>query len=182
MDLQPTLETETIQLRPLREADYEELYAVASDPKIWEQHPNPDRWKPDVFRRFFDGAMASGGAFLIVDRATGRAIGSTRFYDLSHEEDRLFVGYTFYATACWGTGVNPIVKALMLDHAFASVSTVGFHIGAGNIRSQKAIVRLGAMKVGESDVAYFGEPPRLNYLYEIKREDWMRRRGQRPKG
>ncbi len=161
----------------MREADFEALYAVASDPKIWEQHPNPDRWRRDVFRGFFDGAMASGGAFKVVDRATGGVLGGTRFYDHDPEDESVFVGYTFYATSCWGSGVNPEVKALMLDHAFRFVRTVRFHIGAGNVRSQIAIGRLGAVKSGEVDVAYFGEPPRQNFVYEIARDDWARRRG-----
>jgi len=55
--IQPTLENENVRLVPLQEADFEALYEVASDPKVWEQHPNKDRWKREVFKTFFDGAM-----------------------------------------------------------------------------------------------------------------------------
>lgn len=167
--IQPTLENEQLILYPLQESDFEEMYLVASDPKIWEQHPNKDRWKKEVFRNFFDGAMQSKGAFKIVDRTGGKIIGSTRYYDYNSEEDRILIGYTFYDTSCWGKGINPMVKKLMLDYIFQFVSKVHFHIGAGNLRSQIAIGRLGAEKIGEEEIAYFGEPSKLNFIYEIMR-------------
>jgi RimJ/RimL family protein N-acetyltransferase len=167
IDLQPTLENERVILRPLQEQDFDVLYNVAADPAIWLQHPNKDRWKKEVFSTFFEGAMKSGGAFLVIDKITGTAIGSTRFYDHNPEDSSIFIGYTFYATAYWGKGINPMVKALMLDYIFKFVNSVYFHIGAENIRSQTAITRLGAVKVGEQEVRYFGEPPKLNFVYEI---------------
>lgn len=167
IDTQAILENEHIMLRPLQAQDFETLYAVAADPAIWQQHPNKDRWKKSVFRTFFDGAMKSGGAFLIIDKTTGSAIGSTRFYDNNPENSSIFIGYTFYATAYWGKGINPMVKTLMLDYIFRFVDRVYFHIGAENIRSQIAISRLGAVKIGEQEVTYFGEAPKLNFVYEI---------------
>ena len=167
IDLQPTLENELVILRPLQEPDFERLYTVAADPAIWQQHPNKDRWKKEVFTNFFAGAMQSGGAFLIIDKTTGLAIGSTRFYDYNAKDNSIFIGYTFYATACWGKGINPAVKALMLNYIFKYVDKVYFHIGAQNIRSQIAITRLGAIKVGQQEVTYFGETPKLNFVYEI---------------
>lgn len=172
-NIQPILENGKIILYPLKENDFEELYAVASDPKVWEQHPNKDRWKKDVFRTFFEGAMKSGGAFKIVDKASGRAIGSTRFYDYNEKENSILIGYTFYGTACWGKGINPSVKKLMLDYIFQFVSYVDFHIGAGNIRSQTAIGRIGARKVAELEVAYFGEAQKQNFVYRIEKEEWL---------
>lgn len=175
-NIQPILENGQIALYPLLESDFEDMYLVASDPKIWEQHPNKDRWKKEVFRIFFDGAMQSKGAFKIVDKSNGKIIGSTRYYDYNSEENRILIGYTFYATSCWGKGINPMVKKLMLDYIFQFVSTVHFHIGAGNLRSQIAIGRLGAEKIGEEDVTYFGETPKLNFIYEITKERWQRLR------
>jgi RimJ/RimL family protein N-acetyltransferase len=165
--LQPTLLNEKVALYPLLENDFESLFAVASDPRIWEQHPNRDRWKRSVFLNYFEGAMKSNGALKIVDTSTGQIIGSTRFYDYNEVESTILIGYTFYAVACWGKGFNPAVKKLMLDHAFQHVQTVQFHIGATNFRSQVSIGRLGAKKVGEINVAYYGEPPKLNFIYEI---------------
>ena len=167
VDLQPILENERVILRPLQQQDFGMLYNVAADPAIWQQHPNKDRWKKDVFSTFFEGAMQSGGAFLIIDKTTGLAIGSTRFYDYNSKDNSIFIGYTFYATAYWGKGINLAVKALMLTYIFKYVDKVYFHIGAENIRSQIAIARLGAIKVSQLEVTYFGETPKLNFVYEI---------------
>lgn len=175
IDIQPTLENEKIRLVPLLEKDFEDLYKVASDPKIWEQHPNRDRWKKDVFQTFFEGAIRSKGAFKVCDTSSGTILGSTRFYDYNAQDDSILIGYTFYAISYWGKGLNTAVKTLMLDYIFQSVSKVYFHVGADNIRSQIAIGRLGANKISEQEVAYFGEQSKLNYVYEIEKEDWIRR-------
>lgn len=172
-NLQPILENEEMKLVPLQESDFEALYVVAADPKIWEQHPNRDRWKKQVFRTFFEGALQSKGAFKIVDKSTENIAGSTRFYDYNEKESSVLIGYTFYATAYWGTGINPAVKKLMLDYAFGFVSKVYFHIGAQNLRSQIAITRLGAKKVSEEEIAYHGEPSKLNFVYVMEKEAWM---------
>lgn len=173
INIQPILENDSVLLYPLQGADFDALYHVASDPKIWEQHPNKDRWKKDVFSTFFEGAMQSKGAFKILDKTTGNILGSTRFYDYNENEKSIFIGYTFYATSCWGTGINKSVKSIMLDYIFQFVSKVHFHIGADNIRSQIAIGRIGAEKIAEQEVAYFGEPDRLNFVYEITKEKWL---------
>lgn len=166
------LQNDRVILYPLREEDFERLYLVASDPEVWQQHPNKDRWKKEVFRTFFDGALQSGGAFNVTDRITGETIGSTRFYNYDEAQGSIFIGYTFYGTKSWGTGINHAIKKLMLDYIFEFVSTVYFHIGAQNIRSQKAIMRLGAQKIAEEEVAYFGEPSRWNYVYRILKQEW----------
>lgn len=170
VNLQPIhLQNELVQLTPLSIDDFEVLYAVASDPLIWEQHPNPDRYQRAVFSTFFDGAMASKGAFLIKDAETGFAIGSSRFYDHRPELKEIKIGYTFFSRNCWGKPYNSNVKHLMLAHAFTFVERVVFHVGASNFRSQKAMEKLGAIKTEEEEVAYFGEPSRWNFVYEIRR-------------
>ena len=124
IDIRPKLETEEVILYPLQENDFDDLYAVASDPKIWEQHPNKDRWKKEIFHTFFEGAIQSEGAFKIVDKATGNTIGSSRYYDYNEADNSIFIGYTFYAASCWGTGINKMVKTMMLDYIFQFVSKV----------------------------------------------------------
>ncbi|GAO42729.1 GNAT family N-acetyltransferase [Flavihumibacter petaseus] len=176
--IQPVLEDEIVMLVPLQEPDFESLYGVASDPRIWEQHPNKDRWKEDVFRNYFEGAMQSGGAFKIIDKSSGKLAGSTRIYDYNEEGNSILIGYTFIGTEFWGKGLNPAAKALLLNYLFQYVPRVYFHIGSHNIRSQVAIGRLGAMKVGEQEVAYYGEAPKLNFVYCIEREDWQKRQQQ----
>ncbi len=172
-DIQPTLEHEHVILQPLEAEDFEDLYQVASDPKIWEQHPNKDRWKKEVFEVFFDGAMKSGGAFKIIEKPGGKVIGSTRFYDYNAQDEHILIGYTFYGRPYWGKGINHTVKTLMLNYIFQFVSKVYFHIGAENVRSQIAISRLGTTKIGEELVAYFGESPKLNYVYALTKEAWL---------
>ena len=171
-NIQSTLENNSVTLSPLKEEDFEALYNAAADPTIWEQHPNKDRWKKDVFLTFFEGAMQSKGAFKIVDNKTGNAIGSTRYYDYNKADNSILIGYTFYATSFWGKGINKSVKALMLDYIFHFVSKVNFHIGSTNTRSQIAIGRIGAEKIAEEEVAYFGEETKLNFVYEITKERW----------
>ena len=170
--IQPILENENFKLIPLKENDFERLFEVASDPKVWEQHPNKDRYKREVFENFFKGAIESKGAFLIIDKQSEEVLGSTRFYDFNEEKNSILIGYTFYGTKSWGKNVNPQVKKLMLDYIFQFVETVIFHVGKSNIRSRKAMEKLGATKVGEEEIAYYGELPKINVIYEIRKSDW----------
>ena len=167
------LQGEYVTLRPLQPGDFEILYAVASDPAIWEQHPNKDRYKREVFEVYFEGALKSKGAFLILDAKTAEAIGSTRFYDHDPVTKKILVGYTFLARTCWGGKHNQEMKKLMMDHAFHFVNHVQFHVGATNFRSQTAMQRLGAKKVGEIDLAYYGESSHHNFVFEVERTDWV---------
>ena len=167
--LQTLLENESVRLLPLVEDDFELLFQIASDPAIWEQHPNKDRYKRDVFASFFQGALESKYAFKIYDKRTGEWAGSTRYYDFDEKENSICIGYTFYATKFWGTGLNTIVKHLMLDYIFQYVEKVYFHVGANNYRSQKAVEKLGALKIGEQDVAYYNELPKNNFIYQLVR-------------
>ena len=174
-DLQPSLKNEHIRIQPLRDSDFETLFAVASDPLIWEQHPNKERYRKEVFENFFAGAIESGGAFLVVDTHSNQVIGSSRYYDWKMDEKSVSIGYTFLAKDHWGTTYNHALKYLMLDHAFQYVESVFFHIGALNIRSQKAIEKLGAKKVDEVNMAYYGELNNLNFIYRIDKADWTKR-------
>ena len=147
-ELQPILKSDVLELRPLRADDFEALYKVASDPLLWEQHPNSDRYKPEVFRKFFDEALQSGGALLVIDRKDDCVIGSSRFncYDLVRSE--IEIGWTFLARSHWGGAYNAELKRLMLAHAFKFVDNVIFFIGATNIRSQRAMEKIGGIRVG----------------------------------
>ncbi|MGJ3233880.1 GNAT family N-acetyltransferase [Marivirga sp.] len=171
-ELQPkNLNNDLIRLVPLKNSDFEFLYSVASDPDIWAQHPNRNRFERAVFQNFFKGAMESGGAFLIQGQ-NKEAIGSSRFYDFNSKESAVHIGYTFLAKKYWGKGYNRALKSLMLNHAFKYVDKVIFHVGSNNIPSQKAMNKLGAIKTGEIEVAYYGEPIRKNFIYEIIKKEW----------
>ena len=171
--IQPVLENETVILYPLNNDDFEALHLSASNPEIWEQHPNKNRWQKQIFKNFFEGAILSNGAFKVVDKINNKVIGSTRFYDYDETEHSILIGYTFYDKAYWGKGINHAVKSMMLDYIFQLVCIVDFHIGAENIRSQVSINRLGVTKIGELEVTYFGEEPKLNFIYRLTKEDWL---------
>lgn len=147
-ELQPILRGELVELRPLREGDFAELYAVASDPLIWEQHPASDRYKEDVFREFFRGALESGGAFVVSDAKTGRCIGSTRFCGYDEEKSEIEIGWTFLARSHWGGVYNGEMKRLMLAHAFRFVESVVFLVGPENMRSRRAVEKIGGVLDG----------------------------------
>ena len=167
-DLQPVfLEDDLIKLLPLQKSDFNRLFEVASDPKIWEQHPNPNRYRLEDFTNYFKGAIESKGAFIVLDAKTNEVVGCSRFYDYNEQENSILIGYTFIGTRYWGIGYNKSLKKLMLDHAFQFIDKVIFHIGANNIRSQKAIEKIGAVKTGEIEVEYYGEPSRFNFVYKI---------------
>jgi N-acetyltransferase len=148
-DSQPHLVGELVEVRPLREADYSALAAAAADPLIWEQHPEPNRYQEDVFRAFFSDHLSSGGAMLVLDRRTGAVIGTSRFHGYDRERSEVEIGWTFLARSHWGGTYNRELKALMLGHAFRFVRTVVFLVHPRNVRSQRALERLGAVRSGE---------------------------------
>jgi N-acetyltransferase len=168
-ELQPHLKGKLIELRPLAPDDWDELFAVASDSLIWEQHPERDRYKEDVFRIFFKDAMESSGAFVIIDRKTQHVIGSTRFYGYDAEKSEIEIGWTFLARKYWGGRFNAELKQLLLNHAFKFVESVVFFVGEDNVRSQKAMEKVGAIKVGTATRTYGNHPPTPNLKYVIKK-------------
>ena len=147
-ELQPTLMGELVHLRPLQVEDFDELYAVASDPLIWEQHPNSDRYQREVFQTFFREALDSRGALLALDAKNARIIGSSRYYGYDSQNSEIEIGWTFLARSHWGGVYNREMKQLMLRHAFRFVASVVFLVGPQNFRSQKAMEKIGGVRVG----------------------------------
>jgi RimJ/RimL family protein N-acetyltransferase len=162
-DLQPILKGEIIELRPLRPEDFRDLYAVASDPLIWEQHPMKERYQEKVFKEFFREALESGGAFIAIDSKDGRVIGSSRFYGYNPEKSEIEIGWTFLARSHWGGTYNKEMKQLMLRHAFRFVNTVVFLVGPHNFRSQKAVEKIGGVRAGSRH----DDNGRESFVYEI---------------
>lgn len=148
MNRQPTLVGELVVVRPLRVEDFDELYASAADPLLWEQHPERERWREEVFRAYFDDHLASGGALAVVDRVTGELIGATRYDNHDPEAREVEIGWTFVGRRYWGGAYNADLKRVMLEHAFQSVETVVFLVGARNLRSRRAVEKLGAVESG----------------------------------
>jgi RimJ/RimL family protein N-acetyltransferase len=171
-DFQPTLSGPSIIVRPIAPGDWTELYAVGSDPKIWEVHPLPDRWTEPKFRAFFDDAVKSKMAFAFVDRSNGKLIGSSRYYGYEPEKSEIEIGWTFLARSHWGGTSNREVKRLMLDHAFTFVDTVVFWVGETNWRSLGAMAKIGGIK---REGLYTRElsGDRLYFILEITRDRYQ---------
>ena len=169
LDLQPTLRGELLELRPIRPDDFEELFRVGSDPLIWEQHPESDRYKEPVFRRFFDGALECRGGLVAVDRATGTMIGSSRYFGYDAAKSVVEIGWSFLARAYWGGRYNGEMKRLMLENAFRSVRRVIFVIGDENRRSRRAVEKIGAVLAG----AEAGDRGEAKVIYELTRDRYL---------
>lgn len=167
-ELQPHLVGTLLELRPLRPGEFEVLYAAASDPLIWEQHPESDRYTRDVFQRYFDGAIASGGAVSIIERKSGRVIGSSRFCNLRTEESEVEIGWTFLQREFWGGTYNAELKRLMIDHALRFVERVVFVVGEHNARSRRALEKIGARLIRTTSEDEHGQ---RKVVFAIGRQD-----------
>ena len=171
-DFQPTLIGPTITIRPIAESDWPELFAAASDPGIWELHPAADRYTEPEFRKFFDGAVNGKMGFVFVDRASGKLIGSSRYFGYEPAFSEIEIGWTFIVREHWGGGANREVKRLMLDHAFTFVDTVVFWVGQDNLRSQGAMTKIGGIKrAGVFTRALTGDQP--YYIFEITKRAYQ---------
>ncbi len=162
-DLQPILKGELLELRPLRAEDFHDLYAVAADPLIWEQHPIKDRYKEEVFKEFFREALETGGALIAIDSEDGQVIGSSRFHGYDQEKSEIEIGWTFLARSHWGGIYNREMKRLMLQHAFRFVNSVIFVVGTQNLRSQRAVEKIGGVRLGSRPDA----GGRDSFVYQI---------------
>jgi RimJ/RimL family protein N-acetyltransferase len=165
MKFDAVLENEIIRLLPLKLMHFEELYTIASDKEIWEQHPQNDRWKREVFEIYFNSAIESNSAFLILSQNNNQIIGCTRYYEFNENEKSIAIGYTFLAKKFWGGFINSSLKKLMINYAFGFVDKIYFHVGAQNIRSQKAIEKLGALLVKKEVIPLLGKPDKINLIY-----------------
>jgi RimJ/RimL family protein N-acetyltransferase len=170
VDRQPHLIGELVELRPLEASDFAPLYAIASDPLMWEQHPSKDRTEVTIFREWFDKGVPSGGAVAIIDRRDGSVIGTSRFDHYVPARSEIEIGWTMLARSHWGGAYNGEVKQLMLHHAFDTVQTVIFRVHSLNLRSQRAVEKLGAIRTGtELDADGRGE----NFVYSLRAADYL---------
>jgi N-acetyltransferase len=180
-DLQPTLEDAIVILRPLKEDDLDDLYMVASDPLIWEQHPSKDRCHRDVFELFFKDGMSSGGAFAVIDKKTKQVIGSTRFHRINEVEHAIEIGWTFLARGYWGGRYNQAMKKLMMDYAFQFVDSILFYIDENNLRSQKAVEKIGGERITALDGVNLEIRPNASAIYYISKEAWKEKQNPTPR-
>jgi len=168
-DLQPTLKGARVTLRPIAMTDWDAMFAAAADPRIWEQHPDSNRYTEPVFRLFFDSAVECGSAFTIIDRQNGNIIGSSRYHGHDVATREIEIGWTFLSRDYWGGSYNSEIKRLMVDHAFSFVDTVVFWIDESNMRSRRATEKIGGVlrdglqfKEGSGDRPYV--------IYEIRKD------------
>lgn len=145
-DFQPILKGTYVKARPLRKEDKEDLYAVAADPLIWEQHPHNNRYIREEFSKFFTEALESGGTLLVTDAKTGAVIGSSRYYGYDAHLNEIEIGWTFLSRSHWGGKYNGELKFLMLNHAYKFVKTVVFYIDQENVRSQRSVEKIGGVR------------------------------------
>jgi RimJ/RimL family protein N-acetyltransferase len=172
MDRQPVLEGDRLILRPLVESDWDELYAVASDPGVWELHPVNTRWQEPVFRAFFAEALQEAGALVAIDRKSESIIGSSQFRGFDPAESCVEIGWTFLARSHWGGAFNRELKRLMLTHALRFVQRVDFRVGETNLRSRRAMEKVGGKLSGQSEVIEGPAGTIVHLVYEIDRESF----------
>ncbi len=147
-DYQPFLLGNLVKIRPLCAEDYDDLYAVASDPLIWEQHPVKSRYQEDDFKPFYNESLESGGTLTILDLRSNQVIGSSRFHNYDKEKNDVEIGWTFLARTYWGGKYNGEIKKLMLEHAFQFVENVVLLAAPDNFRFQRSVEKIGGIWVG----------------------------------
>ncbi len=173
--LPTSLEDELVLLRPLVEQDAEALYEVAKDPLIWEQHPCSDRYQRDAYQSFFEDSIASKLALVVIDKANQKVIGSSRFKLIDGVDTAVEIGWSFLERKCWGGSYNRSVKALMMEYAFQFVDDIIFYIGKENIRSQKAVEKIGGIRIVEQEYQYLILKSDTDITYRINNGDYQKR-------
>ncbi len=171
IDLQPELHSETISLRPMRADGFEGLWEAASDPATWAGHPAKDRYKRNVFLKYFTFLLENGGTLVVIDNVDGKIIGCSRYYSAPVNPEKISIGYTFLHNAYWGGSTNFIVKELMLGHAFKNTDQVWFHIDPSNLRSQKATAKLGARHISNEELNLGGSLAKW-MCFQLMKPDW----------
>lgn len=169
---QPTLTGARLLLRPLVPDDWDALYAVASDALIWKLHPAHDRWNEPVFREYFANALRYKGAIVVVDRASGAVVGSSRWQGFDPQRSSVEIGWTFLARSHWGGTWNRELKRLMLGHALSHVEVVEFHVGENNLRSRRAMEKIGGIVSERTLVVNMADGPVAHVIYEITRKSF----------
>lgn len=153
-DLQPSLKDSVIEIRPLAVSDFEALYAVGSDPLIWEQHQNKDRYLLENFTVFFNEAIASKGALALINRHSQKIIGSSRFKCIDEAQGIIEIGWSFLSRDYWGGPYNRAFKRLMVNYALQSQTAVVFYVNNLNYRSQRAMEKLGARRGEDTGISW----------------------------
>ncbi len=127
-----------------------------------------------MFRSYFDANLASGGSLTTLERATGAVIGASRYWEVDPATRSVEIGATYLARTHWGSGINHEVKRLMVGHALGAVEAVTFRIGAINIRSRRALEKIGGRLTDRTDMSMIAGVPVEHVIYEITRDEFSR--------
>jgi RimJ/RimL family protein N-acetyltransferase len=176
-----TLEGSVVRLEPLALSHLAPLSEVAFDEALWRYSPTPPVRNPAELKGYIQSALhdaASGFAlpFVTVHRASGQAIGSTRFGNYVPEHRRVEIGWSWVARPWQRSAVNTETKFLMLGYAFDVLNCirVEFKTDDRNEQSRRALARLGAMEEGRfrNHMITAGGEVRHTMWYSITVEDW----------
>jgi RimJ/RimL family protein N-acetyltransferase len=145
------LEGRLVVVEPLGREHEDDLWEASRDPAVWRWLPIHQPADREAFHAWLADALARRDAgldvpFAVVDRASGKAVGSTRFLTLRPEHRGLEIGWTWNASGTWGSGANAEAKLLLLGHAFETLGCmrVEFKTDALNERSRAALEALPA--------------------------------------
>jgi N-acetyltransferase len=182
MDVRPlVLEGTYARLEPLDLHHAEDLCAVGGDDRIWPYMPRLALGSVADAQQMIEAATAAaaGGLqlpFAIIERATGRAVGSTRYLDIRRNDRGLEIGWTWLGVAYQRTPINTECKYLLLRHAFDDLGAVRVQLKTDlrNVRSQAAIERLGATREGvlRKHVILWNGFIRDTVYYSILDDEW----------
>ncbi len=149
-----TLEGKTVRLEPLEPRHAADLFAAGADEELWRFMTRPAlKSAADAEAYIVSACRQDLGAqvpFAIVDRARGRAIGSTRYFDVRPRDRAVEIGHTWIAATSQGTGVNVECKLLLFGHAFETLGAIRVQLKTDlrNVRSQRAMERVGCTREG----------------------------------
>lgn len=150
----PILTGEHVELRPLDSSDRQALLDAAADGQLWNLKVTVVPG-PETIDAYVDTALQGRSAgtvmpFAIVDRASGRVIGSTRFWKIDRKNRKLEIGHTWLSESAQRTRANTEAKWLLLGYAFDVLHCVRvqFTTDELNEKSRAAILRLGAKQEG----------------------------------
>ena len=148
------LKGETVDLIPLEKQHFEELFAAASDKKLWEFIPS-DCSKQENFNAVYTAALlererGNHYPFVIRHKRSEKLIGSTRFFEIYPKDKKLEIGWTWVTTKYWATEINLECKLLLLTYCFDVLKTrrVQLKTDENNLRSRKAIEKIGGQFEG----------------------------------
>ncbi|MEM7551968.1 MAG: GNAT family protein [Bacteroidota bacterium] len=143
-----------VDLIPLEKSHKDQLLEAASDGELWNlwytSVPSKDKVEDYIHAALDEQKAGTSLPFVVVDKGSGKIIGSTRYCNVSSANKRVEIGYTWYSKSFQRTGVNTECKLLLLSHAFETleVIAVAFMTNWHNHRSRNAILRLGAKQDG----------------------------------